>query len=67
MRPEETLFYIGAAAFFLPPLVVLLAVARLNRRSLWFGAFALMGWVGMAIGVALVLATSAREPRQPPS
>lgn len=66
MSPEEALFYLGAAAFFLPPLIVLLIAARAARRSPWFAAFALLGWVGMAVGLALIFATADRPRRQPP-
>lgn len=67
MSPEEALFYLGAAAFFLPPLIVLLIAARAARRSPWFAAFALFGWVGMAVGLALIFATADRPRGQPPS
>lgn len=64
MSPEETLFYIGFAAYLLPPAVILALVARARRRSIGFAACAVLGWVGLAVGLALLLAL---PPGPPPS
>jgi hypothetical protein len=62
VSPEETLFYIGFAAYLLPPAVILALVARARRRSIGFAACAVLGWVGLAIGLALLLSLPARTP-----
>jgi hypothetical protein len=62
MSPEETLFYIGVAAYLLPPAFILGLVARARHRSIAFIGFAVLGWVGLAIGLALLLTLPARTP-----
>jgi len=56
MSPEETLFYIGVAAYLLPPAFILGLVARARHRSVAFIGFAVLGWLGLAIGLALLFA-----------
>jgi hypothetical protein len=64
MSPEETLFYIGVAAYLLPPAFILGLVALARHRSIAFIGFAALGWVGLAVGLALLLAL---PPGPPPS
>lgn len=62
MTPEELLFYIGAAVYFVPPAAVLALVARARRRSFAFAGFALLGWAGLAIGLVVLLSLPPGEP-----
>ena len=64
MSPEETLFYIGVAAYLLPPAFILGLVALARHRSIAFIGFAVLGWVGLAVCLALLLAL---PPGPPPS
>ncbi|WP_322795710.1 hypothetical protein [Tepidiforma sp.] len=63
MSAEELLFYLGAAAYFLPPAAILALVARSRRRSLGFAGFALLGWAGLIIGLVVLLTL---PPGRPP-
>lgn len=54
MSAEEQLFYIGVAAYLLPPALILAVVARYLRRSFAWTAFALLGWLGLALGLFLL-------------
>jgi hypothetical protein len=66
MSPEETLFYIGVAAYLLPPAFILGLVALARHRSIAFIGFAVLGWVGLAVCLALLLALPPGPPPRRP-
>ncbi len=57
MSPEEQLAYIGTLLYFVPPATILAVVARRFHRSPAWAAFAILGWLGLAIGLLLLLLT----------
>lgn len=62
MTPEELLFYIGAAVYFLPPAATLALVARARLRSFAFVGFAVFGWAGLIIALVVLLSLPPGEP-----